>query len=377
MEKLYDYLIVGAGLYGAVIANRLKAKGKKCLLIDKRSHLGGNIYCENIGGINVHKYGPHIFHTDNKKCWEFVCSFVEINNFIYSPLARYKDLQFNLPFNMNTFYQLWQTITPEQAKNMIDKQIKESGIISPQNLEEQALSMVGCDIYHALIKGYTEKQWGRPANSLPAFIINRIPLRFTYNNNYFNDRYQGIPIGGYNLLIEKLLSGIEVWLDTDFLDNRGYFENIAWQIIYTGRIDELFDYRYGKLEYRSLSFEKELLEYPNYQGNAAVNYTGCDIPYTRIVEHKHFEFGQQEGTVITKEYPAEFTGSNEPFYPINDETNNLKYRKYEELRQTLEKYQFGGRLGNYCYYDMDDTIIAALEHAKHELIMANTNATAI
>lgn len=368
LRKKYDYLIVGAGLYGAVFANRMKAKGKKCLVIDKREHIGGNIYCESIEGINVHKYGPHIFHTDNKECWNFVNSYVKFNHFIYSPLARYKDLQFNLPFNMNTFYQLWQTMTPEQAKTRIELQIREFGTASPQNLEEQALSLVGSDIYHTLIKGYTEKQWGRQANEIPAFIIKRIPLRFTYNNNYFNDPYQGIPIGGYNVLIDSLLTDVEVRLNTNFIDNKVFFEGLANKVVYTGRIDEFFRFKFGELEYRSLNFNTKILDCENYQGNAAVNYTEREIPYTRIIEHKHFEFGDQKHTVITKEYPSDFTGTNEPYYPINDAVNNNRFQKYKELALLNDKVQFGGRLGDYSYYDMDDTIIAALKHVQNELV---------
>lgn len=365
--KEYDYLIIGAGLYGAVFANQMNSKGKRCLIIDKRSHIGGNVYCENIEGINVHKYGPHIFHTNNKQCWDYVNQFIEFNHFVYSPLARYKDLQLNLPFNMNTFYQLWRVKAPKEAQEKIEQQIKCAGINVPRNLEEQALSMVGSDIYKILIKGYTEKQWGRSAKDLPAFIIKRLPLRFTYDNNYFNDRYQGIPIGGYNVLIDKMLSGIEVRRELNYLENRDYFDGIAENVIYTGRIDEYFNFKLGELEYRSLDFQSSVLEYENYQGNAAVNYTEREVPYTRIVEHKHFEFGTQKHTVITKEYPVEFKGSNEPYYPVNDDVNNSRFRKYKELALTEGKVQFGGRLGNYSYYDMDDTILEALDHAQNEL----------
>lgn len=366
MEKKHDYLIVGAGLYGSVFANQMAKIGKKCLVIDKRNHIGGNIFCEKLEGIIVHKYGPHIFHTNSKKCWDFVSSFVEMNNFIYSPLAYYKGSQFNLPFNMNTYYQLWKTITPAQAKKKIEKQVESLCIKDPKNLEEQALSMVGTDIYHTLIKGYTEKQWGKPATSLPSFIIKRIPLRFTYDNNYFNDRYQGIPIGGYNQLIEKLLSGIEVILDVDFFNHKSYFESLADHVLFTGRIDEFFNFKFGQLEYRSLNFESELLEIDSFQGTSGVNYTEKEVPYTRIVEHKHFEFGQQPYTIITREYPVKFREGNMPYYPVNDEYNNGVFASYLHLAAKQTKYQFGGRLGNYCYYDMDDTIISALERAEYE-----------
>lgn len=371
MDKIYDYIIVGAGLYGAVFAHQMKIRGKKCLVIDKRKHYGGNIYCENVEGINVHKYGPHIFHTNNKRCWDFVCSLVDMNNFVYSPLASNNGVLYNLPFNMNTFYKLWGVQTPNQAKDKIKEQTKNLKIDIPQNLEEQALSMVGPDIYYKLIKGYTEKQWGRLSKELPAFIIKRIPMRFTYDNNYFNDRYQGIPIGGYNNLIEKLLAGVELKLYTNFLTNRQYFEKIAKHIIYTGRIDEFYNYQFGRLEYRSLSFEHQILAVDNYQGNAAINYTGKDLPFTRIVEHKHFEFGQQKHTVITKEYPASFTNENEPFYPINDDYNNKIFLRYNDLAKHQTKYQFGGRLGSYKYYDMDDTIVAVFNHVESE--MKNSN----
>ncbi len=365
----YDYLIVGAGLYGSVFAHQMRMKGKKCLIVDKRFHSGGNIYCENIEGINVHKYGPHIFHTNNKSCWDYVCSFVEMNNFIYSPLANFKGELFNLPFNMNTFYQLWKSITPAQAQENIRKQIKHIHIVHPQNLEEQALLMVGSDIYNILIKGYTEKQWGRSAKELPTFIINRLPVRYTFNNNYFNDRYQGIPIGGYNKLIEKLQSGIEVKLNVDFFNDKSYFESIANRILFTGRIDEFYNYKFGKLDYRSLDFETSVLDCENYQGNAAVNYTEKEIPYTRIIEHKHFELGQQNTTVITKEFPAEFIGENEPFYPINDLFNDEIYKRYKILVEQQHKYIFGGRLGNYRYNDMDDTIVDAMKMANKEVII--------
>jgi UDP-galactopyranose mutase len=372
-KKTYDYVIVGAGLYGAVFAYILKHNGKRCLVIDKRNYAGGNIYCEKLDGINIHQYGPHIFHTNNKEIWTFVNSLVEFNNFIYSPLAYYKGHFYNLPFNMNTFYQLWGTATPDQAKGMIEKQAKTYGFRNPRNLEEQALSIVGFDLYQTLIKGYTEKQWGRDAKKVPAFIIKRIPLRYTFNNNYFNDKYQGIPIGGYNLLISKLLEKTEIRLNTNFFENKKYFENIAEKILYTGRIDEFYNYAFGKLEYRSLYFETKALDIENYQGNAAVNYTCRDIPYTRIIEHKHFELEKHAHTVITKEYPAPFDGKNEPYYPINDNINNKIFLKYKTKANNQIKYLFGGRLGNYKYYDMDDTIDVAIQHAKAELANNATN----
>lgn len=366
MKYKYDYLIVGSGLFGAVFAHQMNKLGKKCLVIDKRNHIGGNIYCEPIEGINVHKYGPHIFHTNNKACWDFVCSFVEMNNFIYSPIARFGNDQYSLPFNMNTFYQLWKTKTPEEAQQIIQNQIKEQNIHNPKNLEEQALALVGKDIYNILIKGYTEKQWGRSAKEIPSFIIKRIPLRFTYNNNYFNDRYQGIPIGGYNKLIEGLLSGIELCLNANFHDNKTYYENLANRIIYTGMIDEFYDYKFGRLDYRSLEFDTSVLCIKNYQGCAAINYTEKKVPFTRIIEHKHFEFGQQETTVITKEYPTNYNGVNEAYYPINDARNNNIYQSYKELEMSQKKYSFGGRLGSYKYWNMDDTIIESLKLADIE-----------
>ena len=354
--KKYDYLIVGAGLYGSIFAYEMNKKGKKCLVIDKRNHIGGNIYCENIEGINVHKYGAHIFHTSNKEVWEYINQFCEFNNYINSPIANYKGEIYNLPFNMNTFNKLWGVVTPEEAKVKIEEQKKEFSITEPKNLEEQAISLIGKDIYEKLIKGYTEKQWGRKATELPAFIIKRLPVRFTYDNNYFNDRYQGIPIGGYTKIIEKMLEGIEVKLNTNFFDNREYFENIAEKIVFTGMIDEFYNYKFGKLEYRSLRFETEILDEENYQGNAVVNYTEREIPYTRIIEHKHFEFGKQEKTVITKEYPSEWREGDEPYYPVNDEKNNKLYKKYRELAEKEENVIFGGRLGEYKYYDMDKVI---------------------
>lgn len=355
MQK-YDYLIVGAGLYGSIFAYEMNKKGKKCLVIDRREHIGGNIYCENIEGINVHKYGAHIFHTSNKEVWEYINQFCEFNNYINSPVANYKGEIYNLPFNMNTFNKLWGVRTPEKAKKKIEEQKKEFRILEPKNLEEQAISLIGKDIYEKLIKGYTEKQWGRKATELPAFIIKRLPVRFIYDNNYFNDRYQGIPIGGYTKIIEQLLEGIEVKLNTNFFDNREYYKNISEKIVFTGMIDEFYNYQFGKLEYRSLRFETEVLNEENYQGNAVVNYTEREIPYTRIIEHKHFEFGKQEKTVITREYPNEWKEGDEPYYPVNDEKNNKLYEKYRELAEKEDRVIFGGRLGEYKYYDMDKVI---------------------
>jgi UDP-galactopyranose mutase len=356
----YDYLIVGAGLYGATFAYKAKQQEKKCLVIDKRSHLGGNVYCENIEGINVHKYGAHIFHTSNKEVWNFVNSIVEFNRYTNSPLANYKGELYNLPFNMNTFYALWGVKTPEEAKAKIEKQRKEAGITEPKNLEEQAISLVGKDIYEILIKGYTEKQWGRKCTELPAFIIKRLPVRFTFNNNYFNDVYQGIPVGGYNKLIDRLLSGIETKCNADFFENREYFESIADKIVFTGKIDEFYNYRFGKLEYRTVTFETEILDCENYQGNAVVNYTEKGIPYTRIIEHKHFEFGAQPKTVISKEYSSEWKEGSEPMYPVNDNKNNVLYAKYKALADNEPNIIFGGRLAEYKYYDMDKIIIQVL-----------------
>ena len=365
MQK-YDYLIVGAGLYGSIFAYEMNKKGKKCLVIDKRDHIGGNIYCENIEGINVHKYGAHIFHTSNKEVWEYINQFCEFNNYINSPIANHKGEIYNLPFNMNTFNKLWGARTPEEAKRKIEEQKKEFRIVEPKNLEEQAVSLIGKDIYEKLIKGYTEKQWGRKATELPAFIIKRLPVRFIYDNNYFNDRYQGIPIGGYTKIIEKMLEGVEVKLNTNFFDNRENFESIAEKIVFTGMIDEFYNYQFGKLEYRSLRFETEILNEENYQGNAVVNYTEREIPYTRIIEHKHFEFGKQEKTVITREYPSEWKEGDEPYYPVNDEKNNKLYEKYRELAEKEVNIIFGGRLGEYKYYDMDKVIEKVLRDIKNE-----------
>lgn len=352
----YDYLIVGSGLYGAMFAYKAKQQGKKCLVIDKRPHQGGNLYCENIEGINVHKYGPHIFHTSNKEVWDFVNSIVPFNHFRYEPLAYYKGKLYNLPFNMNTFYQLWGTVTPMEAMAKIEEQRKEMEGKTPANLEEQAISLVGREIYETLIKGYTEKQWGRQCKDLPAFIIRRLPVRLSYNNNYFNDIYQGHPVGGYNKLIEGLLDGVEVRLNTDFFKDRSSLEALADKVVFTGKIDEYYDYQFGKLEYRSLRFEEELLGVPNYQGNIAVNYTDTDHPYTRIIEHKYFEFGTQPKTVITKEYSQEWQEGCEPYYPVNDAKNTQLYEKYRELAEKDEKVIFGGRLAEYKYYDMHQIV---------------------
>ena len=363
----YDYLVVGAGLYGAVFAYEAKKKGKTCLLIDKRDHIAGNIYCENVSGINVHKYGAHIFHTSDKKIWEYVNQFAEFNNYINSPVARYKNELYNLPFNMNTFSKMWNIATPQEAKDIIASQIADLNITEPKNLEEQALSLVGKDVYEKLIKGYTEKQWGRDCKDLPSFIIKRLPLRFIYDNNYFNDRYQGIPIGGYTKIVEKMLDGIEVRLNTNYLDNREEFDAMADKIVYTGMIDQFYDYKLGVLEYRSVRFETEELPMENYQGNAVVNYTEREVPYTRIIEHKHFEFGKQPTTIISREYSSEWKKGAEPYYPVNNDKNNALYQQYKELADKEHKVIFGGRLGGYKYYDMDKVIAAALEMCEKEL----------
>lgn len=363
----YDYLVVGAGLYGAVFAYEAKKAGKRVLVIDKRPHIAGNIYTEELEGINVHKYGAHIFHTSDKAVWEYINQFAEFNNYINSPVAVYKDELYNLPFNMNTFSKMWNIRTPEEAKHIIEKQKAECAVGEPKNLEEQALSLVGRDVYEKLVKGYTEKQWGRSCTELPAFIIRRLPCRFTYDNNYFNDRYQGIPVGGYTAIVEKMLENIEVRLNVNFLENRPEYENIADKIVYTGMIDQFYDYKLGVLEYRSVRFETEVLDCENYQGNAVVNYTDREVPYTRIIEHKHFEFGKQEKTVISREYSSEWKKGDEPYYPVNDEKNNSLYEKYRELSQKENKVIFGGRLGGYKYYDMDKVIRAALDMCEKEL----------
>ncbi|WP_445457167.1 UDP-galactopyranose mutase [Flavobacterium sp. HNIBRBA15423] len=365
--KQYDYLIVGAGLFGSVFAHEATKKGRKCLVIDKRNHIAGNVFTENIEGINIHKYGAHIFHTSNKEIWDYVNSFVEFNRFTNSPIANYKGKLYNLPFNMNTFYQLWGVVTPEEAIAKIEEQKKEyAHILEPKNLEEQALVLGGKDIYEKLIKGYTEKQWGRPATQIPAFIIRRLPFRFTYDNNYFNDIYQGIPIGGYTKLVDKLLEGIDVRLHTNYFENKDELDLIANKTIYTGKIDEFFNFEFGELDYRSLHFENHLLDKSNYQGNAVVNYTEKEIEYTRIIEHKHFEFGTQEKTYITKEFPHEFSKDNEPYYPINDDKNQELVAKYQEKASLLDKVIFGGRLAEYKYYDMHQVIEIALEAVKKE-----------
>lgn len=364
---MYDYLIVGAGLFGTVFAHETYKKGRTCLVIDKRNNIGGNIYTESTEGINVHKYGAHIFHTSDKQIWDYVNRFAEFNNYINSPVAVYKDELYNLPFNMNTFSRMWNIRTPEQAKEIIASQIADLGITEPHNLEEQALSLVGRDVYEKLIKGYTEKQWGRDCKELPAFIIKRLPLRFVYDNNYFNDRYQGIPIGGYTAIIEKMLEGIEVRTGTDYFDFIRDNKNIARKTIFTGMIDEYYGYCYGPLQYRSVRFETEVLDCENYQGNAVVNYTDREVPYTRIIEHKHFEFGKQPKTVISREYSSEWKQGMEPYYPVNNEENNALYEKYRELADKESNVIFGGRLGQYKYYDMDKVIAAALECAGKEL----------
>lgn len=363
----YDYLIAGAGLYGSVFAYEARKAGKKCLVIDKRDHIGGNIYCEDVDGIHVHKYGAHIFHTSNQKIWNYVNQFAEFNNYINSPIAIYKDELYNLPFNMNTFSKLWGIKTPAEAQKKIQEQIAELGITEPENLEEQALSLAGRDVYEKLVKGYTEKQWGRPCTELPAFIIKRLPLRFTYDNNYFNDRFQGIPMGGYTPIIEKMLEGTDVMLNTDFFQFHRENPDVADRILFTGMIDEYFDFCLGHLQYRTVRFETEKLPMENYQGNAVVNYTDRDVPWTRIIEHKHFEFGKQPVTVISREYSTEWTPGMEPYYPINDERNNALFAEYRKLADKESNVIFGGRLGNYKYYDMDKVIEAALEMAEKEL----------
>ena len=364
---MFDYLIVGAGLFGAVFAYEAGKKGKKCLVIDKRPHIAGNIYTEQVESINVHKYGAHIFHTSDKSVWDYVNQFSEFNNYINSPVASYKDELYNLPFNMNTFSKMWNIKTPAEAKAKIAEQIAELNIDEPQNLEEQALKLVGTDVYEKLVKGYTEKQWGRPCNELPAFIIKRLPLRFRFDNNYFSDRYQGIPIGGYTQIIEKMLENAEVKLNTDYFEFIKENPNIAKKTVYTGAIDEFFGFKLGALEYRSVRFETEILNTDNYQGNAVVNYTAADVPFTRIIEHKHFEFGEQPKTVISREYSAEWKQGVEPYYPVNNVKNNTLYEQYRKLADEREDVIFGGRLGLYKYLDMDKVIALALETVKKEL----------
>ncbi|MBQ3015195.1 MAG: UDP-galactopyranose mutase [Clostridia bacterium] len=364
--KNYDYLIVGAGLFGAVFAHEATKRGKSCLVIDKRDHIGGNIYCEKIEDINVHKYGAHIFHTSDKSIWEYVNQFAEFNNYINSPVALYHDELYNLPFNMNTFSKMWGIKTPAEAKAKIAEQIAELDIKEPKNLEEQALSLVGRDVYEKLVKEYTEKQWARDCRELPAFIIKRLPLRFTYDNNYFNDRFQGIPIGGYTPIIEKMLQGSDVLCNTDYFDFIKENPAVAKKTVFTGQIDKFFDYKLGVLEYRSVRFETEVIDTDNYQGNAVVNYTSHEEPFTRIIEHKHFEFGKQPKTVISKEYSSEWKKGDEPYYPINNDRNNALYLEYKALADKTEGVIFGGRLGQYKYYDMDKVIISALDAVKAE-----------
>ena len=358
----YDYLVIGSGLFGSTFAFEAAKRGKRVKIIEKRNHIGGNIYTEEIEGIQVHKYGAHIFHTNNKEIWDYINQFAEFNRYTNSPIANYKGEIYNMPFNMNTFNKLWGVVTPDEAKKKIEEQRKAAKIDNPKNLEEQAISLVGTDIYKKLIKGYTEKQWGRKATELPSFIIKRLPVRFTYDNNYFNDRYQGIPIGGYTQIVEKMLSSdlIDIELNTDFFDKKEQYIKEFPKIIYTGMIDQFFDYQYGELEYRSLEFETLVLNKENYQGNAVVNYTDAETPFTRIIEHKHFEFGTQPKTVITKEYPKTWKKGDEPYYPINNELNNQKYRKYKDLAEKLPNVIFGGRLGSYKYYDMHQVIAASL-----------------
>ena len=374
----YDYLIVGAGLFGAIFAHEAKKAGKKVLVIDRRDHIGGNIYTKEVEGIQVHQYGAHIFHTSDKEVWDYIQQFAEFNRYTNSPVARYKDELYNLPFNMNTFSKMWGVRTPAEAKEIIQRQIREAGITEPKNLEEQAISLVGKDIYEKLVKGYTEKQWGRRATELPSFIIRRLPVRYVYDNNYFNDKYQGIPVGGYTKIIERMLEGTEVRLMTDFFANRGILAKEAENIVFTGMIDAYYDYCFGELEYRSLRFETEVLDMENYQGNAVVNYTEYEVPYTRIIEHKHFEYGCQGGyggdgsgvsdkTVITREYPATWSRGEEPYYPMNDEKNNALYARYRELADQEEHVIFGGRLGMYRYYDMHQVVKEALECVRRSL----------
>lgn len=374
----YDYLIVGAGLFGAIFAHEAKKAGKKVLVIDRRDHIGGNIYTKEVEGIQVHQYGAHIFHTSDKEVWDYIQQFAEFNRYTNSPVARYKDELYNLPFNMNTFSKMWGVRTPAEAKEIIQRQIKEAGITEPKNLEEQAISLVGKDIYEKLVKGYTEKQWGRRATELPSFIIRRLPVRYVYDNNYFNDKYQGIPVGGYTKIIERMLEGTEVRLMTDFFANREILAKEAENIVFTGMIDAYYDYCFGELEYRSLRFETEVLDMENYQGNAVVNYTEYEVPYTRIIEHKHFEYGCQGGyggdgsgvsdkTVITREYPATWSRREEPYYPMNDEKNNALYARYRELADQEEHVIFGGRLGMYRYYDMHQVVKEALKCVRKAL----------
>lgn len=371
--KKYDYLVVGAGLYGAVFAQQAKEKGKKVLVIDKRPHIAGNVYTEDVEGIHVHKYGAHIFHTNNKEVWDYITKFAEFNRFTNSPVANYKGELYSLPFNMYTFNKMWGVVTPEEAAEKIEEQKKAAGITEPKNLEEQAISLVGTDIYEKLVKGYTEKQWGRPCTELPAFIIKRLPVRLTFDNNYFNALYQGIPMGGYTKMVESLLAGIEVKVSTDYFANKAEYDAMAEKVVYTGAIDAYFDYKLGALEYRSVRFETELLDKPNFQGNAAVNYTDAETPWTRIIEHKWFEFGKDDAgndlpkTVVSREYSSEWKVGDEPYYPVNDEKNGALYQQYKELGEQEEHVIFGGRLGEYKYYDMDAVIASALDMSEQEL----------
>lgn len=365
--KKYDYLIVGAGLYGAVFAHEMKKAGKKCLVIEKRNHIGGNVFTYACEGINVHHYGAHIFHTNNKKIWDYVNQFAEFNRYTNCPVANYKGEIYNLPFNMNTFNKMWGVVTPKEALEKINEQREEANIKEPRNLEEQAISLVGTDIYEKLIKGYTYKQWGRPCTELPSFIIKRLPVRFTYDNNYFDALYQGIPIGGYTALVAKMLEGIEVRLKTDFDENKEIFSAMASKVVYTGAIDKYFEYKLGALQYRSVRFDTEVLDSENYQGNAVVNYTDSETPYTRIIEHKHFEFGKQKKTVISREYSAEWKVGDEPYYPVNNAENASLYSRYKALAEAEENVIFGGRLGEYKYYDMDKVIEVALDKVSEEL----------
>lgn len=364
----YDYLVVGAGLYGAVFAHEAKMKGKNVLVIDKRDHIAGNVYTEEIEDINVHKYGAHIFHTNNKKVWEYITQFAEFNRFTNSPVANFKGELYSLPFNMYTFNKMWGVVTPQEAAAKIEEQKAVAGITEPKNLEEQAISLVGTDIYEKLVKGYTEKQWGRPCNELPAFIIKRLPVRLTFDNNYFNALYQGIPMGGYTKMVGKLLEGVEVRLNEDYLEKKDEFDAMAEKIVYTGAIDAYFGYQLGALEYRSVRFENEVLDMPNFQGNAAVNYTDAETPWTRIIEHKWFEFGDQPKTVISREYSSEWKLGDEPYYPVNDEKNGNLYAEYKKMADAEEKIIFGGRLGEYKYYDMDAVIASALETCEREFV---------
>ena len=363
----YDYLIVGAGLYGAAFAQQAREAGKSVLVIDRRDHIGGNVYTEEVEGIQVHKYGAHIFHTNDKTVWEYVNRFAEFNRYTNSPVANYKGELYSLPFNMYTFNKMWNVVTPQEAANKIEQQRIAAGITEPRNLEEQAISLVGTDIYEKLVKGYTEKQWGRPCTELPSFIIKRLPVRLTFDNNYFNARYQGIPMGGYTKMVEKMLDGIEVRLNVDYLENKSHWDAMADKVVYTGSIDSYFAYCYGHLSYRSVRFETEALDIPNYQGNAVVNYTDRETPYTRIIEHKFFEFGTQPKTVISREYSSEWHPGVEPYYPVNDEKNSALYARYKALAEKEEKVVFGGRLGEYRYYDMDAVLLSALKFSDLEL----------